>query len=292
MLELLKLKHFYSLLIILGLSLCFNLKSEAQLAKYQTKKYTLSQQEPVAQEVNERSITLSNKAKLSIRYAKNYSELAGIFPEHLENQLQKYQKQFGDVPPFNLKIKLLDPTSFFKLTKAPAWTNALYYQNQILLPVRKNYSERSLLRTLNHEFAHALTASISKERCPGWLDEGIAQLVEDSEHPLLRKVLQEWLSEEPLLDLNLLQAGFTKLESNLIPIAYAQSLVILDLLIEKGHQVQINNYLKNKHKITEQAFWKTVGLSPQDIDKDIIEFLNRDLEIKELQTAQNLRIDS
>ncbi len=284
-------RHSTFYLFFFGVFFAFNLIVTAEVPIGRSVNLSHHTTRPLKLKILKKSFLLSNQARISLSYQSSFENLASLLPIHLEKQLISYQSQFGDVPLFKLKIKLLTPETFYQITRAPQWTNALYYKNQILIPVKEMQSPFNLLKILNHEFAHALTASLSNNNCPGWLDEGIAQLIEEQEHHLLKSVLTEWLSDKQLIDFNKLQSGFTRLPSSIIPVAYAQSLITVDFLINSGYQSQINRFLRNKRKLTNHRFWKVIGIDQRILGKQIIELVLKDRlpeEPKGLQIALNL----
>jgi hypothetical protein len=82
----------------------------------------------------------------------------------------------------------------------------------------------NLERSVRHESIHGLIHSLTNGRAPGWIDEGLAQWGEGPIHPALRRILQEWLRDRPLIPFKELQTGFTHLSQEKVPAAYAGSL--------------------------------------------------------------------
>lgn len=157
---------------------------------------------------------------------------------------QHYTEIFGPIPPLTTSIRLMDEEDFFKTTGAPRWTNALYYKEEIIIPLRSgNVDWDNLFRAVKHEYTHAVVHALSAGRCPGWLDEGLAQWAEGAENPALRPALIKRLRTSGPVPLKLLQGGFTKLDSAIVPAAYAQSLYITQILIRSYGFKHINMFL-------------------------------------------------
>ena len=88
---------------------------------------------------------------------------------------------------FRTSLILFPRSEFYLKTGAPEWTSAIFHKNIIKIPVDiDNIDLKEIKRTIWHEYTHAYVKSLSGDNCPGWLDEGIAQLLEGPEHPLLR----------------------------------------------------------------------------------------------------------
>lgn len=153
---------------------------------------------------------------------------------------EEYRRFFGgDLPALNTTLEIMTERQFFRATGAPSWTNAMFYKGKIILPYRNSSrAEReNLSRSLRHEYAHAVLHSLSGGRCPGWLDEGLAQLLEGHVNPALEPTLKRWLRKNPPVDFKYLQGGFTELEREMVPAAYAQSLFAARSLM-KDHGAQ------------------------------------------------------
>jgi hypothetical protein len=121
----------------------------------------------------------------------------------------------------------------------------MFFRGQIIIPLssKKEIDLDNLIRSVKHEYTHAIMSSLSGGRLPGWLDEGIAQWFEGSESPGLRDALREWLKDHEPVSLSILQGGFTKLNTEMVPAAYAQSLLATKALAEKFGFPAIGRFL-------------------------------------------------
>lgn len=144
----------------------------------------------------------------------------------LNSTFDEYTNLFGKTPKKKVTLRFLSPSEFKKHTGAPAWTSAMYFNNEITIPLnqKKGINLSELGRALRHEYAHAVIAEISSGKCPAWLDEGIAQYLEGRVNPLLGPALRKWISSNEAMPLSWLQNGFTLLNEDIVPAAYAQSL--------------------------------------------------------------------
>ncbi|MBX7136761.1 MAG: hypothetical protein K1X83_02170 [Oligoflexia bacterium] len=167
----------------------------------------------------------------------------------LSNNLRDTHRFFtdllGEIPAFSSSIRLMDEETFYATTGAPRWTNAMYYKGEIIIPLsfKGPLDLRNIARSLKHEYTHAIINALSNGKCPGWLDEGLAQWAEGDENPALRPALNGWLSKHRPISLGLLQGGFTKLDSDMVPAAYAQSLFASNTMLNTFGFKPIRNYL-------------------------------------------------
>ena len=180
-------------------------------------------------------INLANGSKLTLIAPTRWSETASSLITVLNTTHDHFTRLFADLPAFSTSIRLMDEEEFFELTGAPKWTNAMFFRGQIILPLAKGKAIdiENLNRSVRHEYTHAILSALSAGNLPGWLDEGLDLWFEGEESPGLREALREWLKTHEPISLSLLQGGFTKLKPEMVPAAYAQSLLATRLVAEK-----------------------------------------------------------
>ncbi len=193
----------------------------------------------------------------------------------LDSTLDEYGKLFQVQPEEKVVLRFLSPEDFRKETGAPAWTSAMFYRGEISIPMRGsnglNYSE--LNRALRHEVVHAMTAEISNYRCPAWLDEGLAQMMEGKANPLLGPALRNWIASNEAMPLEWLQNGFTTLDAKIVPAAYAQSLFATRQLVEQsGFNAAVTYLTLLKQEVPEQlAFYKAFEMERSAFEATLTE---------------------
>ncbi len=192
-------------------------------------------------------LSLPGGAHLTLISPQQWSPLADKLSQKLTDLHDYFTSVFGTIPPFTTSIRLMDNEVFYRETGAPEWTNAMYYRGQIIIPLTANepIDMQNMNRSIRHEYAHAVIAALSKGKCPGWLDEGLAQWAEGKENPALKPALVNWLESRRPVPLSLLQGGFTKLQSDMVPAAYAQSLFAANTLISTYGLSRIREYFDN-----------------------------------------------
>ena len=94
-------------------------------------------------------------------------------------------------------------------------------------------NEQELIRTLRHEYVHAVTAELSGSKCPAWVDEGLAQIFERSSETELRNVLSKWTKKNQFIPLSQLEKGFIALDHNFAAAAYAESFFAMQMLLRE-----------------------------------------------------------
>ena len=174
---------------------------------------------------------------------------------------------------------LMDEDEFFALTGAPKWTNAMFYRGEIILPIAraKSVDVENLNRSVRHEYTHAILSALSGGNLPGWIDEGLAQWFEGEESPGLRAALRDWLKTNEPVPLKLLQGGFTKLKPEMVPAAYAQSLLAARLVADKyGFPAIANYFMMLRDGVDkESAFHTAFNISLADFEAQLGRALKR-----------------
>lgn len=224
-------------------------------------------------------INLANGSKLTLIAPTRWSETASSLIAVLNTTHDHFTRLFSDIPAFSTSIRLMDEEEFFDLTGAPKWTNAMFFRGQIILPLAKGKAVdiENLNRSVRHEYTHAILSALSAGNLPGWIDEGLAQWFEGEESPGLRDALREWLKTHEPVSLSLLQGGFTKLKPEMVPAAYAQSLLATRLVAEKyGFPAVANYFMLLRDGVEKDAAFETAfGIPLPDFERQLGKALKR-----------------
>ena len=181
----------------------------------------------------------------------------------------------------NVVLKFLSPSEFVKHTGAPEWTSAMYLKDEISIPITPaSVRPKEMNRALRHEYVHAFVAQLSNYKCPAWLDEGVAQIIEGPANPILAPSLREWALENPIFPLDELRNGFTTMDEYAVPAAYAQSLFATRSLIQSKGFSAIVVYLKELSigKTETEAFKIAFKIDQSKFEKSLAESVNRWVE--------------
>ncbi|RMG43095.1 MAG: hypothetical protein D6719_04475 [Candidatus Dadabacteria bacterium] len=242
--------------------------------------------------LNYAPIRLDGGTRLTLISPAKMAAVARRVKRTLEKTHAFFTSTFGPIPALKNSVRLMDEETFFLATGAPRWTNAMYYRGQILIPLsQQDYrSLDNVERSLRHEYTHAVINALSNGRCPGWLDEGLAQWAEGSENPALQPALYNWLRDHPPVPLKLLQGGFTRLDPRMVPAAYAQSLFAARTIINTYGLKHIRRYfdrLRNGEP-KDVAFKKNFSLTESDFEKRLALSLAK---WRRRKTMYHLRMD-
>jgi tetratricopeptide (TPR) repeat protein len=89
-------------------------------------------------------------------------------------------------PNRHIQVVLLTNREFFDITGSPSWAGGVY-EGQIKVPV-ENVNMDLLKIVLCHEYVHAVIYDRLSQRCPWWLNEGLAQYFSGDEAGNRRKL--------------------------------------------------------------------------------------------------------
>jgi hypothetical protein len=96
----------------------------------------------------------------------------------LDSDYDDLVRDLGYSPHNTIPVTLYTQQAFFDVTRAPSWTGAIN-DGKLRIPVSGvNSVTPALARMLKHELTHSFVSQMSSNRCPTWLNEGIAQIEE------------------------------------------------------------------------------------------------------------------
>jgi tetratricopeptide (TPR) repeat protein len=169
-----------------------------------------------------------------LRYegAQSSEALRSQMLEVLEAAYRDLSAEFGGEPRASIPVVLYTSQDFFDVTRAPGWVGALN-DGQIRIPLRGMNSVTPLLaRILRHELAHSFINQATQGRCPQWLNEGMAQLLEPRS---LRggATLAQLFKADREIPLNALESGFASFSGERAQLAYMESLATVSYIRDR-----------------------------------------------------------
>ncbi len=159
----------------------------------------------------------------------------------LESAYQDLGERFGRWPVeagrARIRVVLYRREGFHDATGIGHWAGGLY-DGTVRVPLEDLGRDKSdLERVLRHEITHAFVANSGGRDVPGWLNEGLAQWLEQREldrHQAQISGARAQLAGKEFLPLSDLKKSLASLSETRIPIAYLQSLLFVDA-IEQAH---------------------------------------------------------
>jgi len=193
----------------------------------------------------------------------------------LESQFDELAQTLGASPRDSVTVILYTNQVFFDVTQAPSWTGALN-DGKMRIPVSGLDSlTPDLARVLKHELAHSFINYISRGRCPQWLHEGIAQMVEPRNLSGRGRRLAQLFQAQRALPYNMLEGGFLSLSSAEATVAYDESLAAVEYIQETYGMSDVQRILQRmaEGSTPEAALRATVHSGYRELEGEVGKFL-------------------
>ena len=191
----------------------------------------------------------------------------------LEDAYRRVGARFAYYPLERLEVILYPDEAFREVTNTPHWSGAVY-DGRIKLPVGglERGTDR-LSRTLRHEYAHAAIVTLSRNKAPVWLNEGLAQVAEEIDDPGRTGRLRAALDAEGLLPLTQLEAGFTRFDRAQASLAYSEAHAAAQWLLEKKGGYNVRRLLETMATAdsTDDAFRQALSLPYAEFETRFLE---------------------
>lgn len=164
----------------------------------------------------------------------------------LEEAYSGVGSYFNYYPEAPTPVIVYSKSQFKEASDSPVWVAALY-DGKIRIPLNDIVQNSDILKSLIfHEYTHAVIFQITRGRCPVWLNEGFAQILE-GETSLDKKVanVKKYLSRKQVFDMTGLEGSFMGISPPAaVELAYDQSLLFTNFVIEKVGQSQLIDALQ------------------------------------------------
>jgi tetratricopeptide (TPR) repeat protein len=170
-------------------------------------------------------------------------ELARDVLRTLESEFDEISSTLNYVPPEAIGVILYTNETFMDITRAPAWVGALN-DGRIRVPVEGLTSMTSeLARVLKHELTHSFVAQKTGQRCPVWLQEGIAQYMEGKRSRSFAGALSSAYEKHMEFSLASYETSWMNLPTETAYTAYAWSLATVEAIVNVEGMISIERIL-------------------------------------------------
>ncbi len=203
------------------------------------------------------------------------SVLRDQIEQTLEEAYGKLVSELGIIPRSNISVSLYTQQEFFDVTQAPAWIGAIN-DGKLRIPIQGLAAMTpALARVLKHELAHSFINQAAHGRCPQWLNEGIAQLVEPKTvAPRGLRLAQLYSAGRaiPLKDLENSFMGYSSAEGML---AYDEALAASEFIRDTYGMAELRNILERigEGATPEQALQSTMRLDYPGFEQELGRYL-------------------
>jgi tetratricopeptide (TPR) repeat protein len=194
----------------------------------------------------------------------------------LESDYDDLARDLGTPPRDNILVTLYTEQGFFDVTRAPSWSGALN-DGKLRIPISGlNSLTPELARVLKHELAHSFINQLSAGRCPLWLHEGIAQLLEPKSLGSDGRQLAQLFKSQRNIPLNVLEGSFMRFSGGEAYVAYAESLAAVSYVNDSYGMGDIQRIIQllSQGSSTEAALRATIHSDYGQLESDLAKYLS------------------
>src|ERR1700685_213050 len=199
----------------------------------------------------------------------------GQILEALESDYDDLARDLGTPPRDNILVTLYTEQAFFDVTHAPPWSGAMN-DGKLRIPINGLSSMTpELARVLKHELAHSFINQLSGGRCPPWLHEGIAQMLEPKSLGSDGRQLAQLFKLQHEIPLNALEGSFMRFSGAQAYVAYGESLAAVSYINESYGMGDIQNILQRLREgsSTEAALRATLHSDYGQLEPELAKYL-------------------
>jgi len=193
----------------------------------------------------------------------------------LESDYDDLVRDLGNPPRDSIVVTLYTEQAFFDVTHAPTWSGAIN-DGKLRIPVSGLSSMTSeLAHVLKHELAHSFITQLSGGRCPPWLHEGIAQLLEPKSLGSEGRPLAVLFKSQQNIPLNALEGSFISFSGAQAYVAYAESLAAVSYINDTYGMSDVQRILQrlSQGNSTEAALRATIHSDYGQFETDLARYL-------------------
>ncbi len=207
------------------------------------------------------------------------TEAARTVLNALEDAYRRVGARFAYYPLERLEVVLYPDQTFREVTGSPHWSGGIY-DGRIKMPIGglARGSER-LARTVRHEYAHAAIVTLSKGKTPVWLNEGLAQVAEETGDEGRANRLRMAVADGSIMSLADLEGGFTRFDRDQASLAYSQAYFVAKWLLDHKGGYNVRRLLEAMATADtiDAAFRQALGMPYADLERQVLAALERSL---------------
>lgn len=180
-----------------------------------------------------------------LKYDQDDAYSSELVLHSLINSYNELAYDFGLYENSEFTVILYSNEDFTNILNVPSWAAAIY-DGKIRIPFQyASLNIDELESIIRHELTHAILHRIAGNNVPAWLHEGIAQYKDGVDDSEVRNTLKYAVTNNLLIRITHLKAGFVNLDNSQVKIAYAESLNFIEYLIDNYGFYTILDILNN-----------------------------------------------
>src|ERR1700716_282254 len=202
--------------------------------------------------------------------------LRGQIVSALESAYDDLARDLGNPPRDSILVTLYTEQAFFDVTHAPSWSGAIN-DGKLRIPITGlNSMTPELARVLKHELAHSFINYLSGGRCPPWLHEGIAQLLEPKSLGGDGRQLARLFKLQHNIPINALEGSFMRFSGAEAYAAYAESLAAVSYINDSYGMGDIQRLLQllSQGSSMEAALRATIHSDYGQLETELAKYLS------------------
>ncbi|MFZ0799990.1 MAG: peptidase MA family metallohydrolase [Terriglobales bacterium] len=189
----------------------------------------------------------------------------------LDSEYDDLVRDLGYSPGNNIAVTLYTQQAFFDVTRAPSWSGAIN-DGKLRIPISGvQRVTPDLARVLKHELTHSFVAQMSGDRCPTWLNEGIAQIEEGKSSASNGRQLAQLFAAGNEIPFNMLEGSFISFSAPEAIVAYAESLAATEYIRDAYGMSEIAHILErlSQGSSTEAALRATIHSDYRQLQQEM-----------------------
>ncbi|HOY69122.1 MAG TPA: tetratricopeptide repeat protein [Candidatus Ozemobacteraceae bacterium] len=231
--------------------------------------------------------TTDENQRFVIHYAgSSQKDIGDVTLEVLEDVYDQVTSDLMYKPDVKINVIFFLTEEFYELNNSARWVGALARGEKILVPLQQGYSDlQSVKGILAHEFTHVIVNLRTNNRCPTWINEGLAvyeefkfangdptNLRSDYEKLYQTKILNE-RHFIPLKEINLNPQQQTY--GYQIGLGYLQSYLAMRFLIERWGWSGVDGLLGSlgKGEWLDEALDEAAGMDFPQFQKELNDWM-------------------
>ena len=159
------------------------------------------------------------------------SDLADDVLGTLENAYSRVGSDLNCYPSVRIPVILYTRKEYRDVTEGPEWSGGLY-DGKVRLPIRGAKTINPVLKgVLTHEYTHVVVRELTKDNCPTWLNEGLAEVEGRTEFNPPLAALAAAAKTGKFLSFPSLEGSLLGIDTKKVHLAYEQSYSIVKYMI-------------------------------------------------------------
>lgn len=173
------------------------------------------------------------------------SDIADDVLEVLDTAYKWVGSDLFHYPAVAVPVILYTRKEYRVATDSPEWSGG-QYDGKIRLPIGGVIKITPILRgVLTHEYTHVVVGELARNNCPGWLNEGLAEIEGRKEYDPPLAALEAAARNDAFLPFRALEKSWSSVDTKDIMLAYQQSYSIAKYMVSNYGWHKVREILVN-----------------------------------------------